>query len=293
MKIKDRDLLGVLFTAGILSISPSVLAFNVVFGSNETNVRTEFINSLDTNSLSTVIDDGTNFGAAPATGSVASVTRNSNINSKPFTYTIYDIDFSNSPTGSIAPGNVGGDIQGLDNITIEIPASQNNAVGSYDWGVDSATGARSTPNAALFDFTGNSIGHFGVDLHDFEAGANDSFSGASGEIRLYDSGNLVFSYDLQFPAPNYGDRQSIFVGVTAGNPNEFFDQIVFVLGDDDIGDNGYTEQWAADGFTFGEAYQESVAVPFDFSPTLGLIIVGGFLTGHRVITKFSRIHHPK
>lgn len=293
MKIKNKGLLGVFAIASIISISPSVLAFNVVFGDRDTELRTEFTNSLDTNSSSTVIDDGTNFGAAPAVGSVSSVTRNGTIDSKNFTYTIYDVDFSTSPTGFIDPGTVGNDISGLDNVTVETPAGQDNAVGVYGWGVDSATGANSTPNAALFDFAGNSIGHFGVDLHDFEAGANDSLSGASGEIRVYNSGNLVFSYDLQFPAPNYGDRQSMFVGVSANNTSEFFDQIAFVLGDDNVGGNGYSERWAADGFTFGEAYDESVAVPFEFSPTLGLIVISGLWMGNKARTKFSQIHRPK
>lgn len=290
----NQGLFGVVVTASILTIAPSALAFNVVFGDRDTeNTRSEFTNSLNTNSLSTVIDDGTNFGAAPAAVSVPSVSRNGTINGKNFAYTIYDVDFSTSPTGVINPGNTGGDIDELDNVTVETPVRQDTAVGSYSWGVDSATGARSTPNAALFDFTGNSIGHFGVDLHDFEAGANNSFSGASGEIRVYDSSNLVFSYDLQFPALNYGDGESIFVGITANNPNEFFDQIAFVLGDDDVGGNGYTEQWAADGFTFGEAYNESIAVPFEFSPTLGLIVVGGLWMGNKARTKISQIHRPR
>ena len=288
----DRGLLGVVVTTGILTIAPSALAFSVVFGDRNT-ARADFIDSLNTNSLSTVVDDGTNFGVVPAEGSVFSVSRNGTINGENFAYTIYDIDFSTSPTGVINPGIEGNDIDELDNVSVETPAAQDTAVGDYGWGVDSATGANSTPNAALFDFAGNSIGHFGVDLHDFEAGANDSLSGASGEIRVYDSSNLVFSYDLQFPAPNYGDRQSLFVGVSANNTDEFFNQIAFVLGDDNVGGNGYTERWAADGFTFGEAYDESVAVPFDFSPTLGLIVIGGLWMGSRVMTKISQIHRSR
>lgn len=308
MKIKNQGLLSVFVTVGILSVSPSASAFNVVFGNRDTeNVRTEFNNSLGANSLSTVIDNGTDFGAAPEKEkSLSEVTRSGTIGEKSFSYTIYDIDFSDSPNGLITPGNVGGDIDDLDNLNVETPAIQDTATGEYDWGVDGSTG-NSTSNAALFDFAGNSIGHFGVDLHDFEAGtgisASNSTSGASGEIRVYQSGNLVFSYTLQLPEPDgggstdnpnnstandssiagYGNRQSIFVGVTANNPSEFFDQIVFVLGDDDVGtvgvpssvNDGSTEQWAADGFTFGEAYDDSAAVPFKFSPTLGFLVVGG------------------
>jgi hypothetical protein len=256
------------------------------------------------NTLSTVIDNGTHFGAAPATGSVANVSRSGTIGTQSFNYKIYDINFSDSPNGLITPGSSGNDINALDDVTVEIPASQDNADGIYGWGVDGETG-NGTSNAALFDFTGNSIGHFGLDLHDFEAGASispsNSTSGASGKIRLYQAGNLIYSYTLQFPGvqgggstdkPNnginndslykgYGNRQSMFVGITANKPSEFFDQAVFVLGDDDVDtpgiasdvNDGSTERWAADGFAFGTAYR---SVPFEFSPTLGLFLMGGF-----------------
>ena len=316
--MNNNRLLRMVAIASTIIITPPVLAFNVVFGNRDTeNVRTDFENSLNTNSLSTIIDDGTNFGAAPATGSVASVPRSGTIGGKSFTYTIYDIDFSDSPNGSLTPGSVGGDIDDLDNVTVEIPASQDTANGIYGWGLDSEFGS-GTSNAALFDFTGNSIGHFGLDLHDFEAGAgidvNNSTSGASGEIRIYQSGSLVESYVLQFPGPDgggstdnpndppandseiagYGNRQSMFVGITADNPSEFFDQVVFVIGDDDVDtvgvrsqdNDGSTERWAADGFTFGEAYQQT-AIPFEFSPTLGFFIVGGLWAGNRIRKKLE------
>ena len=311
--MKNHLLLGIVTVAGIVTLAPSAIAYNIVFGNRDTEtVRTDFENSLNTNSSSTVIDDGTNFGAAPATGSVASVPRSGNIGGNSFTYTIYDIDFSDSPNGSLTPGSVGGDIDDLDNVTVEIPASQDTADGIYGWGVDGSSGS-GTSNAALFDFTGNSIGHFGVDLHDFEAGAgiDDPNSGASAEIRLYQSGSLVHSYVLQFPGPDgggstdnpnnttdndsqiagYGNRQSMFVGITADNPSEFFDQVAFVLGDDDVDtvgvpssvNDGSTERWAADGFTFGEAYQQTI--PFEFSPTLGFLIVGGLWASNRIRKK--------
>lgn len=86
----NQGLFGVVVTASILTIAPSALAFSVVFGDRDT-ARADFIDSLNTNTLSTVIDDGTetNFGEAPAVGSVSSVTRSGTINSKNFTYTIY------------------------------------------------------------------------------------------------------------------------------------------------------------------------------------------------------------
>lgn len=307
MKTKHQRLclLKAIVTVNILSISSSASAFSIVFGNRDTdNVRTNFINSFNTNTLSTVIDNGTLFGTAPAIGNVASVNRSGTIGTKSFNYKIYDINFSDSPNGLITPGSAGNDIDQLDQITVEAPVSQDNADGIYGWGVDGATG-NGTSNAALFDFTGNSIGHFGLDLHDFEAGAGisagNSTSGASGKIRLYKAGSLVYSYTLQFPGvqgggstdnPNnaldndslyqgYGNRQSMFVGITANNPSEFFDQAVFVLGDDDVStpgiasdvNDGSTERWAADGFAFGTAYR---SVPFEFSPSLGLFLMSGF-----------------
>ena len=315
MKIVLKRLLWIVVFTNIFNVATPAFAFTIVFGERDTGIRTDFNNSFDLNTTSTVIDDGINFGAAPATGSVAQVERNGNINTESFSYKIYDIDFSDAPTGSISPGNIGNDIDDLDNITVETPASQDGATGNYDWGVDGASG-NGTSNAALFDFTGNSIGHFGVDLHDFEAGAgisaSNNTSGASGEIRIYQSGSLVHSHTLEFPGvegggstdnPNntedndstyqgYGNKQSMFVGVSANDESEFFDQIVFVLGDDDVGtvgiaseiNDGSTERWAADGFTFGRAYR---TVPFEFSPTLGIFLVGGFWILKRVKIKLS------
>jgi len=320
MKIIKQGLLGAVVTASIFSISFSASAFSIVLGNRDTeNVRTDFINSFDTNTSSTVIDDGTNFGIAPNTGSVASVNRTGTIGTESFNYTIYDVDFSDSPNGLITPGSAGDDIYELDNITVDIPAGQQGANGLYSWGVDSGAGGgnKSTPNTALFDFTNNSIGHFGIDLHDFEAGdgisASNFTSGASGEIRLYKAGSLIDSYTLQFPGVDgggstdnpansekndskykgYGNRQSMFVGISADDPSEFFDQVAFVVGDDDVDtvgiatsvNDGSTERWAADGFTFGTAYR---SVPFEFSPTLGLFLIGGFWVKHKLKHKLNR-----
>ena len=316
--MKNQKLFGLIATVSLLSISPSVLAFSVVFGDRDTtNVRSGFTNSLNVNSLSTVVDNGTNFGTAPTPieTNLNSVTRSGEVNGQNFNYTIYDIDFSDTPNGIITPGIAGNDIDDLDVLQIEIPVAQGDADGTNGWwGVDDGRTGNGTSNAALFDFAGNSIGHFGVDLHDFEAGEgispSNNTSGASGQIRVYQSGELVFSYDLTFPGvagggstdnpgnltnndstfPGYGNNQSMFVGVSASNPNEFFDQIVFVLGDDDVDtvgvrtsvNDGSTEQWAADGFTFGAAYDNSTAVPFNFSPTTGLCLIGGLWVGNKL-----------
>ena len=115
--------------------------------------RAGFNGSLIGNVGSTIIDDMGAFAMDPATGSFASVSRSGLINGAAFGYTIYDIDFSNTPTGTLTPGVVGGDIFDLDNISVEAPAAQGGAVGSGSWGVDSVTGNNSTRNALLFDFT--------------------------------------------------------------------------------------------------------------------------------------------
>ena len=305
MNIITRGLFKVIVTAAILNTSPPASAFSVIFGEVDSNqtARTNFIGDLNTNTSSTVIDDGKNFGAAPdvsVTPGVASVNRTGNIGTESLSYTIYDVDFNTNPLGFITPGSDDpvNDILELDNLYVEAPATQD-VTGNYIWGVDSRTGKNTTPNAALFDFS-NPVGHFGIDLHDFEAGEgiDSPNSGASGEIRLYQSGSLVHSHTLQFPGvegggstdkpggtandsmlKGYGNRQSMFVGITADNSGEFFNQVAFVVGDDDVGDDGYSERWAADGFTFGSAYRE---VPFDPSPTLGFVIIGGFYIIRRI-----------
>ena len=290
-----HNYLKVKFNIGIFSgiivfldaISSPALAFNVFLGdTNPNDARTSFEESFDTNSSSSVIDDGTSAGfggIAPAVNSsVPSVIRTGTLDGSSFDYTIYDIDFSTSPNGNITPGAIGDDINDLDNLNIEQKAEQDGVTGTYTWGVDSLTGQNSNPNAILLDFS-SSIGHFGIDLHDFEAGLEDASSGASGEIRIYQNQTLIQSITLQFPGPatgtnnsmiaGFGNRESKFVGIVANDPSQFFDQIAFVVGDDDIGDNGYSERWAADGFTFGTAYQ---SVPFDFHPFPGLFLVGSF-----------------
>ncbi|MBE9030367.1 PTPA-CTERM sorting domain-containing protein [filamentous cyanobacterium LEGE 11480] len=218
--------------------------------------RAGFNASLTLNSASTVVDSGGAFAPDEAAGtSLPSVTRTGAIAGQSLTYSIYDIDFSNTPTGTITPGTVGGDIAELDNLKIESPARQGNAEGTGTWGVDSAFGASSTRNAGLFDFD-RPIGHFGLDLHDFESSA----VGTLGQIRLYNNGNLLSGLTQNIVWSDDGNDVSHFIGVVAMNPSEFFDSIVFVLGDDDLGDQGFRESWAADRFTFGEASAD-VATP--------------------------------
>lgn len=213
--------------------------------------RAGFEASLDIDPLSTVIDTGGAFAANPtaATG-LASVTRSGSIAGQSFTWVGYDINFSNTPNGTITPGTAGGDIASTTPLDIETPAAQGSATGSGSWGLDGGSGSTTSRNALLADFTttpgGLGIGHFGLDLIDFEASA--AFT--RGTLRLYRHGSLVFSQDFDW-ATGDGNNQVHFLGVVASSA-PWFDQVVVVLGDDSAG-NGNAETWAADRFTFGQA----------------------------------------
>ena len=228
--------------------------------------RAAFNAELTTNAASTVIDDSGNFAPDPAdTNAVPSINRAGNIGADGYVYDIYDINFSLTPNGMITPAVVGDDIDSLTNEDIEVPAAQAGGAGTGSWGVDSSGGSNTTKNAALFDFTttpgGNGIGHFGVDLIDFES--DPAFT--TGEVRLYDGGNLVFSNPIVWPASN-GDGEVHFIGIVADDPADFFDQAVFVVGD--TGNNqGFSQRWAADRFTFGQAFNNVIPAPTNI-PTL-------------------------
>ncbi|MEO1994607.1 MAG: hypothetical protein ABGZ17_04965, partial [Planctomycetaceae bacterium] len=161
-----------------------------------------------------------------------------------------DIDFSTRPTGVLDPGVVGGDIADLDTFGVETPVKQDGAYGMGSWGIDSSGGSRTSRNALLIDFTrtpdDRGVGHFGVDLHDFEA-----TQATPGSLRVYDDGVLMFHQDLTW-ATNDGDGQSHFVGVVATQADAFFDQVAIVVGDNGPG-HGFTQRWAADRITFGQA----------------------------------------
>lgn len=215
--------------------------------------RAGFHASLDVNALSTVIDSGGAFAANPtaATG-LASIVRNGTVNGQGFAWTGYDINFANVPTGTLAPGVVGGDIASATTVDVETPASQGTVTGAGFWGLDSGSGSTTTRNAFLIDFTATpgslGIGHFGLDLIDFEAAA--AFT--RGTLRLYNAGTVVFSRDFDWGLAN-GNNQTHFLGVVALNGvGDFFDQALLVVGDDSAG-GGNSETWAADRFTFGQA----------------------------------------
>jgi hypothetical protein len=213
--------------------------------------RAGFQTSLDVNPLSTVIDSGGAFAASPtaATG-LASVTRTGLIGGAAYAWVGYDINFSNAPTGHVTPGAAGGDVASATPVDVETPTSQGGATGAGAWGLDSGSGSSTSRNALLIDFTttagGLGIGHFGLDLVDFEA----SSAFTRGTLRLYRAGTLVFTRDFDWGAQN-GDGQVHFLGVVSSGTG-FFDQVAVVLGDDTAG-GGLSETWAADRFTFGQA----------------------------------------
>lgn len=213
--------------------------------------RAGFQASLDVNPASTVIDTGGAFAANPvAAAGLASVTRTGTIAGQSFSWTAYDVNFSNTPTGTVAPGTVGGDVASATPVDLETPAAQGTATGLGSWGLDSGSGGTTTRNALLVNFTGTpgglGIGHFGLDLIDFEAAA--AFT--RGTLRLYRAGSLVFSRDFDWGAQD-GNNQTHFLGIVADGAF-WFDQVAVVVGDDSAG-GGNAETWAADRFTFGQA----------------------------------------
>jgi hypothetical protein len=213
--------------------------------------RAGFQASLDINPISTVIDTGGAFAPNPvAAAGLASVTRTGTIAGQSFSWTAYDVNFSNTPTGAVTPGSAGGDIASATPVDLETPAAQGTATGSGSWGLDSGSGSTTSRSALLVNFTatpgGIGIGHFGLDLIDFEAAAGFT----RGTLRLYRAGSLVFSRDFDWGAQD-GNNQVHFLGIVAVGA-VWFDQAAFVVGDDSAG-GGNSETWAADRITFGQA----------------------------------------
>jgi hypothetical protein len=213
--------------------------------------RPGFQASLDVNPLSTVVDSGGAFAPNPAAATnLASVTRSGTIGGQTFTWVGYDINFSNTPTGHVTPGTVGGDIASATPVDVETPVSQGTATGAGSWGLDSGSGSTTSRNALLVDFTttpgGLGVGHFALDLVDFEAAS--AFT--RGTLRVYRAGSLVFTRDFDWGAQD-GNNQVHFLGVVAVGDGTF-DQVALVVGDDSAG-GGNSETWAADRFTFGSA----------------------------------------
>lgn len=236
----------------VLSAVPILLAAPNAFALTFVGDRLGFEASFTSNASSSIVDSDGAFAADPAVGSgLEFVSRTGLVDGEALSYRIYDVDFSNTPDGTIAPGSAVGDIFELDKLNVESPVGQGKAKGSGTWGIDSSTGANSTRNAAVFEFD-RPVGHFGLDLHDFESSAIGRF----GELRVYNDGALLsgLTQEIKWGDGNEdGNDVSYFIGFVAEDSNQFFDTIAFVLGDDDDGGTGVTERWAADNFTFGEA----------------------------------------
>jgi hypothetical protein len=152
----------------------------------------------------------------------------------------------------------------LEVFTVELPAGQGGASGLGSWGVDSGAGSTQTANALVVDFVttpgDDGVGHFGVDLLDFESSAE--FGAA--QLRVYDDGQLVYQQPLLWDSDN-GNNVSHFVGIVAGSTDAMFDQVALVVGDDD-GNGVGSERWAADRLTFGRATNPE--------PTSGMLALG-------------------
>jgi hypothetical protein len=232
--------------------------------------RAGFAAALDVNPLSTVIDTGGAFATNPAAATgLASIARTGLVAGQTFSWRAYDINFSNAPTGQVTPGVVGGDIASATPVDVETPVQQGTATGAGSWGLDSGSGSTTSRNALLVDFTSTpgslGIGHFGLDLVDFEA----SSAFTRGTLRLYRAGALVFSRDFDWGLQD-GNNQVHFLGVVGG-PGWNFDQVAVVVGDDSAG-GGNSETWAADRFTFGQAMSTKVQTPEPSA--LGLFVLG-------------------
>ncbi len=205
--------------------------------------RTGFETYLAATTGPTVVDSGGAFAPDPVLGSVPSLTRSGSVGGVPVSYTAYDLQFSNTPTGTIVPGVVGDDVGALSDVGVESPAAQSGGVGSGTWGFDSGAISTTRRSGLLADFaTPGGLGRFGVDLIDFEAAL-----GNEGELRLYAAGQLVFATSFDLP-PDGGDASTHFLGVVA-NPSAGgvpFDQAVVLVG-------GPGDRWAADSVTFALA----------------------------------------
>lgn len=221
-----------------------------------------------------IVDTAGAFGADPMAGTVSEVRRAGLLAGELLEYAAFDVDYSNTPTGTLTAGIVGGDIADLDSMSVERPVSQGAAVGLGTWGLDSSGGSTASRNALLVDVLQtprqDGLSYFGVDLHDFEA----SLSATPAELRLYDDGNLVFRHEFDWGPSGDGNDQTHFLGMAADSGAALFDQVLIAIGDDN--GTGYSERWAADRFTFGVAGERSSGPAEVPEPaTLVLVSVGG------------------
>lgn len=262
----------VIIVVGILSACQPCDGGLTYFVGNEAVFNAHVLANDSGAGTSLLTDDGFGiFGAGPAAGTgLTSVSRTGSVGSESFSYTVSDVNFKTGQPYGLDGGTLtlGDDILSNSTLAVESSVSQGGA-GSVNWGIDSqsapdsaSSGGLETPNAAVFDFTGSAtqIDHFGVNLHDFEAGF-DNGDGVlqSGFVRIYDDmNNLIDNQAINFPATSFGDGETIHFGVFADS-GLVLSKVVLVLGDDSDQNtaNGWggREHWAASEFTIGNAAQ--------------------------------------
>lgn len=244
----------VLMMGGSIALGLSLLARPANAFSLFIDDRAGFNQALTVNPLSTVVDSGGAFAQDPLAATNVSadhVIRQGLIGGSAYGYSPVDANFSLTPTGAFFS-----DIASVSRFDVETPVAQDGAAGTGSWGLDSATDNDGIRNALGIAFSetpgGLGVGHFGVDLHDFES----SPTGALAQIRLYQNAQLVFAQEIDW-GNDSGNGQSHFLGVAAMSDAEFFDSLLIVLGDDGSGGTA----WAADNFTLGQASAEAVPTP--------------------------------
>lgn len=261
-----------IIVVGILSACQTCDAGLTYFVGNEAAFNAHVLANDMGAGTSLLMDDGFGiFGAGPTVGTgLTSVSRTGSVGSDGFSYTVTDVNFKTGQPFGLDGGTltVGNDILSNSTLAVESSVSQGGA-GSVNWGIDSqsapdsaSSGGLETPNAAVFDFTSSAtdIDHFGVNLHDFEAGF-DNGDGVlqSGFVRIYDDmNNLVDNQAINFQPGSFGNGETIHFGVFADS-GMVLSKVVLVLGDDSDSDttNGWggREHWAASEFTIGNAAQ--------------------------------------
>ncbi len=258
--------------ACVLSVCHTCEAGLIYFVGNEAAFNAHVLANDMGAGASLLTDDGSGiFGAGPAAATgLNGVSRTGSFGGNNFSYSVADVNFKTGQPYGLDGGTLtlGDDILSNSTLAIESSVSQGGA-GSVNWGIDSqsapdsaSSGGLETPNAAVFDFTGSAtqIDHFGVNLHDFEAGF-DNGDGVlqSGFVRVYDDmNNLIDNQAINFPATSFGNGETIHFGVFADS-GMTLSKVVLVLGDDSDSNtaNGWggREHWAASEFTIGNSAQ--------------------------------------
>jgi hypothetical protein len=200
------------------------------------------------------ITDGKELGQGKAKRYVNWVTRDGLVGKESYSYTVYDVNWGKKPrSDAFGLEKSLPDTFDIDWLVVETPAVQHRAKGLGTWGLDSQSGDPKSKNAALFDFTTTpgkkGIRHFASDLIDWEASTD-----YPGEVRLYRDRKLVFSQKFSWMTKGQGNKERNFFGIAATDKDVFFEQAVIILGEDN-------KQWAADRFTFGQAFIGSAPPP--------------------------------